>query len=54
MPAGGLLRARVLAAMVAGAERAAVMYWMETRSGSLAGTVRRAVEQAVAGIGASP
>jgi AcrR family transcriptional regulator len=54
MPAGGQLRARVLAAMVAGAERAAVMYWMETRSGSLAGTVRQAVGQAVAGIGASP
>lgn len=54
MPAGGLLRARVLAAMVAGAERAAVMYWMAARSGSLAGTVRQAIEQAVAGIGASP
>jgi len=54
MAAGGLLRARVLAAMVAGADRAAVMYWMETRSESLAGTVRQAVRQAVAGIGASP
>lgn len=52
--AGGLLRARVLAAMVVGAERAAVMYWTATRSGSLAGTVRQAVEQAVAGIDASP
>jgi hypothetical protein len=28
------------------------MYWMETRSGSLAGIVRQAVGQAVAGIGA--
>jgi hypothetical protein len=54
MPAGGLLRARVLAAMIAGAERAAVMYWMAARSGSLAGTVRQAIEQAVAGISASP
>jgi hypothetical protein len=54
MPAGGLLRARVLAAMVVGAERAAVMHWMAARSGSLAGTVRQAIGQAVAGIGASP
>jgi AcrR family transcriptional regulator len=54
MPAGELLRARVLATMVAGAERAAVMYWMATRSGSLSETVRQAVEQAVAGIGALP
>jgi AcrR family transcriptional regulator len=54
MPAGELLRARVLAAMVAGAERAAVRYWMATRSGSLSETVRQAVEQAVAGIGALP
>jgi hypothetical protein len=49
-PTGRLLDARVLAGMVVGAERAAVMYWMETQSGSLAGTVRQAVEQAVAGI----
>jgi MftR C-terminal domain len=54
MPAGGLLRARVLAAMVTGAERAAVMQWMQSRSGSLAGTVRQAVGLAVAGIGAWP
>jgi AcrR family transcriptional regulator len=52
-PAGTLLDARVLAGMVAGAERAAVMYWMETQSGSLTGIVRQAVEQAVAGIAAS-
>jgi AcrR family transcriptional regulator len=49
-PTGRLLDARVLAGMVAGAERAGVMYWTETQSGSLAGTVRQAVEQAVAGI----
>jgi AcrR family transcriptional regulator len=51
--AGSLLGARVLAGMVAGAERAAVMYWIETQSGSLPGIVRQAVEQAVAGIDAS-
>jgi AcrR family transcriptional regulator len=50
------LRARVLAATVVGAERAAVMYWMENRSGSFVGTVRDALGQALAGIGepASP
>jgi AcrR family transcriptional regulator len=47
----GPLQARVVAAMVAGAERAAVMYWMQTRAGSLVATVREAVEHAVAGIG---
>jgi hypothetical protein len=41
----------VLAAMVAGAERAAVMHWMRAPSGSLVATVREAIEQAVAGIG---
>jgi AcrR family transcriptional regulator len=50
----GPLRARVLAAMVAGAERAAVMHWMNTQSGPLTATVREAVEQAVAGIGGTP
>jgi hypothetical protein len=54
VPAIGLLRARVLAAMVAGAERSAVMHWMQTRSGSLIATVREAAEQAVAGIGRTP
>ncbi len=53
-PGEGELRARVLAAMVVGAERAAVMYWMESRSGSLVGTVRDALEQALAGIGGPP
>jgi AcrR family transcriptional regulator len=52
LPGEDQLRARVLAAMVAGAERAAVMHWMQTRTGTLAGTVRQAVEEAVAGIGA--
>ncbi len=47
----GPLQARVMAAMVVGAERAAVMYWMQTRSGSLIATVQEAVEQAVAGMG---
>lgn len=50
----GPLQARVLAAMVAGAERAAVMYWIQTRAGSLMATVREAVEQAIAGIGHTP
>lgn len=54
VPSFGLLQARVVAAMVAGAERAAVMYWMQTRAGSLMATVREAVEQAVAGIGQTP
>ena len=46
-----LNRARVLAAIVMGAEQAAVRYWMENRSGSLVATVRDALEQALAGIG---
>lgn len=50
-PAGGRLRANVIAAMVSGAERAAVMYWMETRSGSLVETVRDGLQQALSGIG---
>jgi AcrR family transcriptional regulator len=45
------LRARVLAATVVGAERAAVRYWMENRSGSLVDTVREALELALAGMG---
>jgi AcrR family transcriptional regulator len=48
--AGGPLHARVAAAIVFGAERAAVGYWMETRSGHLTPLVHRAVEQAIAGI----
>jgi AcrR family transcriptional regulator len=50
----GPLRSQVLAAMVAGAERAAVMHWMKTNSGRLTDMVREAVEQAVAGIGGTP
>ncbi|NUP53728.1 MAG: TetR family transcriptional regulator [Catenulispora sp.] len=50
VPSLSPLRARVIAAMVAGAERAAVMHWMNTRSGALTATVREAVEQAVAGM----
>jgi AcrR family transcriptional regulator len=46
----GQLRARVLAGMVVGAERAAVVHWMQTRDGSLVGTVRTAVRQATAGL----
>lgn len=51
VPSLGLLQARVVAAMVAGAERAAVMHWMQSRSGPLVATVRVALEQAIAGIG---
>jgi AcrR family transcriptional regulator len=47
----GQLRARVVAGMVVGAERAAVMHWMQTRDGSLVDTVRTAVRQATAGLG---
>jgi AcrR family transcriptional regulator len=50
-PSMGQLRSQVLAAMVAGAERAAVMHWMKARSGNLHATVREAVAQAVAGLG---
>ena len=53
-PSMGPLRSQVLAAMVAGAERAAVMHWMSTQSGPLTATVREAVEQAVACIGGTP
>jgi hypothetical protein len=48
--AAGQLRARVVAGMVVGAERAAVMHWMQTRDGSLVDTVRTAVRQATAGL----
>jgi hypothetical protein len=36
--------------MVVGAERAAVMHWMQTRDGSLVDTVRTAVRQATAAL----
>ena len=49
-PRVGGLGARVLAATVVGAERAAVTYWMGNRSGSLIETVREALNQALAGI----
>lgn len=44
------LQCRVLAAMVVGAERAAVMYWMAHRQGPLMDAVRTAVIQATSGI----
>lgn len=44
------LRPRVLAGMVVGAERAAVMYWTATRHGTLVDTVRAALRQATAGL----
>lgn len=47
---GGALQAHVLAGMVTGAERAAVMHWMRHRDGTLLATVRTAVRQAVAGL----
>jgi AcrR family transcriptional regulator len=50
----GPLRSQVVAAMVFGAERAAVMHWMKTESGPLTDTVREAVGQAVTGIGGTP
>jgi AcrR family transcriptional regulator len=46
----GAFKAHVLAGMVAGAERAAVMHWMRHRDGTLLATVRTAVRQAVAGL----
>ncbi len=48
--AAGQLRPRVLAGMVVGAERAAVMHWMQTRDGRLVELVRAAVRQATAGL----
>lgn len=50
-PSIGPLRVKVLAAMVTGAERAAVRHWMQVKSGTLRDMVREAVGQAVAGIG---
>jgi len=47
------MSARVLAAMVIGAERAAVMFWMANREGLLIDAVRSAVKQATAGVGES-
>jgi AcrR family transcriptional regulator len=44
------LRPHVVAAVVVGAERAAVMYWMASRKGSLVQVVRDAVRQAVSGV----
>lgn len=46
----GALEAHVLAGMVTGAERAAVMYWMRHRDGTLLAAVRSAVRRAVAGL----
>ncbi len=46
----GAFRAHVIAGMVAGAERAAVMHWMRHNDGTLADAVRTAVRQAVAGL----
>ena len=46
----GAFEAQVLAGMVTGAERAAVMYWMRHRDGTLLAAVRSAVRQAVAGL----
>lgn len=50
-PAEGKLGASVLAAIVVGVERAAVRYWMENRAGSLAETVRDALDRALSGVG---
>lgn len=44
------LQCRVLAAMIVGAERAAVMYWMAHRQGALIEAVSAAVIQATSGI----
>jgi AcrR family transcriptional regulator len=49
VPSLGTLRARVLAGVVTGAERAAVRYWMRTRTGPLVSVVREALGQALAG-----
>jgi AcrR family transcriptional regulator len=46
----GQLRPRVAAAIVIGAERAAVMHWMATREGSLVQVVRDALRHAVSGL----
>jgi hypothetical protein len=49
------LRPQVIAAVVVGAERAAVRHWLQTSKprGSLVDTVRTAVRQALAGVAAS-
>jgi len=52
--AAGQLRARVVAGMVVGAERAAVMHWMQTHDGPLVDSVRAAVRLATAGLGGAP
>lgn len=44
----------MIAAVVVGAERAAVMHWMATRTGSLRQIVRQAVAQAVSGVESTP
>ncbi|MFF5287914.1 TetR/AcrR family transcriptional regulator [Paractinoplanes globisporus] len=49
VPSLGTLRARVLAGVVFGAERAAVRYWMQARAGRLVDVVREALEPALAG-----
>jgi AcrR family transcriptional regulator len=48
-PSLGALPARVLAGVVTGAERAAVRYWMQDRTGRLVDTVREALTRAVTG-----
>jgi AcrR family transcriptional regulator len=50
----GDLTAAVLAGMVVGAERAAVMHWMRHHSGRLADAVRTAIRQATAGLDTGP
>jgi AcrR family transcriptional regulator len=54
LPADAGLPAMVWAAMICGAERAAVLHWTRTRSRPLAELVRAAVEQAVVGLDAHP
>ena len=46
----GAFKAHVLAGMVTGAERAAVLHWMRHQDGTLLATVRSAVRQAVSGL----
>jgi AcrR family transcriptional regulator len=49
VPSLGPLRARVLAGVVTGAERAAVRYWLPDRTGRLVDVVREAIGYAVSG-----
>ena len=49
VPSLGGLGSQVLAAVVTGAERAAVRYWMQAGTGRLVDTVREALTQAVTG-----